>query len=389
MKKLTILFGLLGFLMSGYYATWQANLLSRGFSVNHIATLIAISVSCSFLFEVPSGVVADKLGHKKAVLLGFTMYVIGFFIPSISAHPLSLAATVIVVTIGDAIMEGAMDAWCSDVQRASSGKVSSHAFMGFDQAQRFGMIVGALVVPAVITVLGKATNGGWFIYALIAAAILIYAATIPTGAPLPGAHTTRKSGLLELRGHLGSKTLLMLLACSFIYGLSDGANQTAFWPRLKEIGVSAPIFLGFIQSGMSLSRMVGLHFWKRSRVVESVRLPAIALIGSSLFFVLFAVSSNPIMALPIWFLRIMILSAFFSAQRGLIQKIYGHSKWRATITSAVATTCQLGTIALTSGIGLFGNISVSTICYLGGALSLIAGLMFLNFRPGLHDELPT
>lgn len=370
--------------MSGYYATWQASLLDRGFNVSNIATLIAISVACALIFEVPSGIFADKLGHKKAVLVGYGIYVVGFLVPSISLHPLSLAVTVIVVSIGEAVIEGAMDAWCSDVQRVSSGKVTSHAFMSFDQSQRIGMVTGGLVVPGFIAHLGHNLHGGWFVYAIIAAVILLYALRIPAGEPNKREHASHTLGILELKGHLGSKTLLTLLGCSFLYGLSDGANQTAFWPRLKEIGVSTPMILGFIQSGMSLSRATGLYFWKRTRLVESMRLPAIALIGSSIFFILFAVSSNPLFALPIWFMRILILSAFFSAQRGLIQKIYGNSKWRATITSAVATTCQLGTITLTSAIGLAGNLSVTTICYVGGSLSLIAGMLYLRFRPGIH-----
>lgn len=381
----------MGFVLSGYYATWQASLLDRGFTLNNISMLIAVSMAVSVVFDVPSAMLSDRFGHKRTVMLGLGIFVAGFFIPSVWHHPLSLVATVIVVTVGEIFIEGAIDAWSADMQKSARGGVTNHAFMSFDQMQRLGMVVGAVTVPTLATKV-TGVREGWIVYALISVGILLYGLKIPSGAKpaarandsgaVAPAHAPRgASALLELKGHLRSETLLMLVLGAFLYGLGDGANQTAFWPRLKEIGVSDPMWLGFVQAGMSLSRVLGLQMWKRSKRVESAKLPGLSVIGSSLLFMAFGAISNPVLALAVWMGRILILSAYFSALRGLTQKIYSDSRWRATIASALGSAMQIGVIALTSVLGLMKGTDISRVCYLGAVLTFASGVVFWNVKP--------
>jgi hypothetical protein len=96
----------------------------------------------------------------------------------------------------------------------------------------------------------------------------------------------------------------------------------------------------------------------------------------------FGAISNPVLALAVWMGRILILSAYFSALRGLTQKIYSDSRWRATIASALGSAMQIGVIALTSVLGLMKGTDISRVCYLGVVLTFASGVVFWNVKPG-------
>jgi hypothetical protein len=127
---------------------------------------------------------------------------------------------------------------------------------------------------------------------------------------------------------------------------------------------------------MSLSRLAGLQAWKRSGKAEASWVPSAALIGSSVFFAAFAFVSSPYAALAIWFARIAVLSAYFSALRGLIQRNFKDSLWRAALASVVGTVAQVGVIV---GAGVFGASSapLSVVMVIGSLSSLTAGALIL------------
>jgi len=381
MKRMAVLFGALGFLLSGYYATWQVSLLSRGYDVAEIATLIAIGTAIAVVFDIPAGVFADRIGHKVCVLLGIAVYATGFSVAAISANAAGLALTVVIVTIGDALIEGSLESWAADIQQRENKKISSAYFLNLDQSQRLGMIVGAVMVPGFISLIGNPTQVSWLVYAGIAVLILVFGSLLPSGSRR-STTLIEKPALVGLAGHLKANGLWLLLICGCLFGMSDGCNQAAFWPRIKSLDISEPALLGFIQAGMSLSRLVGLQIWKKAANVESSRIPSIALLGSSVFFAAFALIPTASLALSAWFLRVMVLSAFFGAQRALIQKIYGRSGWRATIASGVSTITQLGTIGITFTLGNFPwafSLNASQICGLGAVFGLASGVMYYMF----------
>ena len=133
------------------------------------------------------------------------------------------------------------------------------------------------------------------------------------------------------------------------------------------------MWLGIIQSSMSLSRLFGLQAWKKSKHVESAKVPSLALIGSSVFFALFAVGVFGKLSIVFWMLRIAILSAYFSAQRTLVQRLYAESRWRATVASAASSITQIGVIVFSGTVGLFGGTSALLICLLGAVITCVAG----------------
>ncbi len=53
-------------------------LLARGFSFFQIGLLYAIRETVMYVFEIPSGIIADYYGRKKELYMCFTFYIISF-----------------------------------------------------------------------------------------------------------------------------------------------------------------------------------------------------------------------------------------------------------------------------------------------------------------------
>lgn len=376
MKLITILFILLGFLLSGFYATWQMQLLQRGFSVQNIATLIGVSTMISLLIDVPAGVWADRIGHKKSVIFGLLLYVFGFFGAGMNEGALYLASGVILITIGGALIEGALESWSADLQKSQATGISAKNFMGLDQAQRFGMITGAIFVPFIASTLFESDFRSWAVYGVLALVVLVFAFFIPKGIHDHSDSELKKPAIIELTGHMKEGSLWMLAGGALFFGLSDATVQISFWPRMKEFNITEPVVLGFIQSGMSLSRIIGLQFWKRIKISESVYLPAICLAFSGIAYGVFSLASSPISALAMWFIRIAIFSAYFSSINSMVQKLYVKSGWRATIVSGLGTVAQLGTIGMTFSIGKLFSLSTVQLSFLGAGFALVSSMFY-------------
>ncbi len=161
----------------------------------------------------------------------------------------------------------------------------------------------------------------------------------------------------------------------FFYGLSDGVVEFGLWPTVKSLGISNIGVFGLIQAGMSLSRLAGGSIWKWSGMLESAKLPAISLVFSSLFFVLFGFVRMPILAISVWMIRIMILSAYFSTFSGYIIKRFHVRKMTATVFSINSVFVSLSKILVTMLIGavVIKSMPIEGVIIFGGICSLISG----------------
>ena len=377
MIRVRLLFGALGFLLAGYYATWQVDLLGRGYDLAQIASLVALGNLLSLMLDVPSSLLGDRIGHKKTVAAGMAIYAISFVFPATSTSALALAAAVIGIAVGDALIEGALESWVADVQRVEKGAVTNRQYMTLDQYQRGGMILGALAIPGAISLMGQPARASWLMYVGVAVTVFILTLSIPKGSATKAFHAG-PSRFYSLGEALKRPTLRWVLLAVFLYGLSDGTVQIGFWPRLKELGISDAAILGAVQASMSLARLFGLQIWKKSHLAESPKAPSIALILSGLVFVFFAHASNVWLAIILWLLRISILSAYFSTLKAWLQREFADSPWRATLASSIGIAAQLGVLLITGAVGaaLLPR-DLSLIGALGGTLTILSGLVLV------------
>jgi len=99
--------GFVGNILVIYYLT-------KGFNYAQIGTAMAIATIGTFLFEVPTGVVGDKISRKTSVLTGLALYPIGTIILILLKNFPMLIAYSIITPLAVAFISGSLQAWLYD-----------------------------------------------------------------------------------------------------------------------------------------------------------------------------------------------------------------------------------------------------------------------------------
>ncbi len=178
-NRFAFLHGIFGLILGGFYALWQNELISKGFGVSNIATIIAIQTIILIIIDIPSGIFADKLGNKRAVIIGIVFYLLAFIIPSLKASVITISTCVLVIGLGGAFISGAIGSWAADIQELQDGALHTKKFLERDQAQRIGMVVGALSIPFFASLLNYSYQTPWSIFFLITFFLLFISLSIP------------------------------------------------------------------------------------------------------------------------------------------------------------------------------------------------------------------
>ena len=99
--------GFIGNLVVIYY-------LSKGITYGQIGLASAVSALGFFLFEVPTGVVADKVSRKTSVLIGMALFSLGTVILIFLWNFPMLIAYTVVSSLGATFVSGSLQAWLFD-----------------------------------------------------------------------------------------------------------------------------------------------------------------------------------------------------------------------------------------------------------------------------------
>jgi MFS family permease len=95
-----------------FYALYSARLtVQYHLSATQLLTLNMIYVFSSILFEIPSGMVSDKLGHKKTIVNGVLCWFLSAFIFSYYKEYNQFVISEVFGALGFAFMSGSTDAW--------------------------------------------------------------------------------------------------------------------------------------------------------------------------------------------------------------------------------------------------------------------------------------
>jgi MFS family permease len=99
--------GFVGNLLVIYYLT-------KGLTYGQIGTAMAIATIGTFLFEVPTGVVGDKISRKTSVLTGITLHALGILTLIFLNNFTMLILYSIISPLAIAFISGSLQAWLFD-----------------------------------------------------------------------------------------------------------------------------------------------------------------------------------------------------------------------------------------------------------------------------------
>lgn len=95
-----------------------------------------------FLFEIPTGVVADLYSRRRSVLIGMFLYGIGFLMEGALPWFGTVLLAQVVWGCGDTFITGALEAWIASEE---AGKSMDKVFMRGSQLGQLGGIAGVVM----------------------------------------------------------------------------------------------------------------------------------------------------------------------------------------------------------------------------------------------------
>ena len=220
-----------------------------------LGTALEVAV---FIFEVPTGVLADTFGRRRSVITGFVLMGSGFALEGAIPEFAAVLAAQAVWGVGYTFISGALEAWIADEDPARDlGRV----YLRGEQADYIGSFVG---IPASVLLGLVALNlplvvGGVLTIALGLALVLIMPERNFRPSPREGRSSLQQVGTTARGGARLVRTrpvLLMLLAAALFAGMSeegfDRLNPKQFLDvvGLPSVGGLDPvIWFGVIGAG--------------------------------------------------------------------------------------------------------------------------------------------
>lgn len=344
-----------------------------------------------FLFEIPTGVVADVLSRRLSVIIGYATIGLSYLVTGLIPAFGAVLAGNALWGLGFTFTSGAYDAWLVDEIGAQN---AGQAFLRGAQVDRITGVLGILLsailgsqMIALPIVLGGAV--------LVAMAVLLAFIMPETGfQPRPRSERTSwRSYIATLRDGYrvtrGQPVLLALLLISFFLGLfSEGWDrlwQAQFLNTLSleaTLGISAVVVFAVMRiAGQILG--VGLTEVARRKVNTQDR----AHVNRALF-TLIAIMIGGLIAFAFAPVLLVAFIAYFvfTLARELTdpflrtwtnQHIPGDSTVRATVLSIQSQANSIGEVAGGPPVGLIGESSLR-LAFVGSALFLSPVLYILR-----------
>jgi MFS family permease len=331
------------------------------------------------LFEIPTGYVGDRIGHRRALILGTVVRSVATAAMALAGSFLAVAAVFVVWAVSSTLRSGTTDAWLYDLLGDR-----------LDESQ-FARVRGRGGTVAAVTSAATALAGGYIAEGSMADAYLATGAVVALGLPVLLSFPTADDGegddeftvldaIPVLREQFSRPPLRSFVLLVALYsGVHWGVNFFV-QPLTVELGFSRSL-LGWMWAAFTLLGGVVSYFSgaikRRIGVRRWFRITPLAL---GLAFL--AVAAVPLLAIPTFFLMRAIRGAALPLANQFVNDHAG-DVGRATVLSAAGMVYNLVTVPFELGAGALADVlgPVWTIGLFGGVLVVGAALLLVVGRP--------
>jgi len=230
----------------------------------------ALELSC-FLFEIPTGILADLKSRKLSVIIGLTLIGLGFLVEGLVPVFMVILLCQVLWGIGVTFVSGADEAWIADEM---GGKGLQELFLKGAQIRQVGALLAIVVSTFVGTMMiNLPMIAGGILFIFLGLFLLKF---MPETAFHPASPQERNSlqqavhtfgrGLTSIRRQ---HFLLAMVAIFFIYGLySEGLDRLWIAHILEDVtlpAIALPsiIWVGLINGLAMVSSLIAVEYIKR------------------------------------------------------------------------------------------------------------------------------
>jgi len=336
----------------------------------------------AFLFEAPTGILADVYSRRLSVIIGVALMGIGFMIEGLFPFFVAVLLNQVLWGLGYTFTSGATEAWLADeIGEDAAGPV-------FLRGSQVGQVAALLAIPLSVALASVAIQlpivlGGLLFVGL---AIFLWLTMPETGfTPTPPEDRNSWGQMVETARQgvqmVRSRPLLqVIMAISLVVGLYSEGYDRLWTPHLLEnftfpvlFGLQPIVWFGVIRAGSSLFSIVATEAARRQHITEAggrIVTLMMALNGAMLLaLILLAWAGNfwvALLALWIFSTARNILGPLDSAW--IVRHTAGNA--RATAISFASQLNAIGQVAGGPAVGWIG-----TVVSLPAALSVSALLM--------------
>jgi len=348
-----------------------------------------LELTC-FVFQVPTGLLADAYSRRWAVALGCGLIGAGFILEGAVPQFAAIAAAQVIWGIGATLSDGADDAWITD---EVGGVAAARLFLRGSQLSQAASLVGIVICVGLASVrlnLPILVGGSLFV---ILGAYLFYAMTEGGYRALPRSTTGSLAGIgASWRSSIASMRtrplIITILAITVVLGLSSEGIDRLFQVHfIKDIqlptfaGLPPVLWFGLIAGGSMLIGIATTELIRRRLDLENHTLVTRSLFvftaARTLMLVGFALATNLAVAIAFAWVASALRQAFGPVQRAWLNQSLDSSN-RATLFSVDGQADALGQIVggpvigvVASGISIRAAL-LSSAALLGLALPLFA-----------------
>lgn len=340
-----------------------------------------------FLFEVPTGVIADTIGRRYTLTVGAIIFAVGLIVYSVQPNFILFMLGEFILALGSSLASGADEAILYEILKGQGCENESKKYLGRGKSfELMGMLLGGLT--------------GGFLASWFGLNAVFYLSTIPMliaggiawTLKEPKVHSDelkkgKESLFITLRqGYtflLHHKTLRLLAVDSIVVSTAGYFVLWLYQPLLQHLGIAIALFGVFSAVSLSAQIVVSHNFTLLEKVFGSAkRYLQFSALATGLSFILVALFPSLLTIL----LFILLAGGLGMSRSTLLSSYmqqYIPSEQRATVLSSVSTFSRLAIALCNPFVGLVATHSLQLAALLLGLLPLT--LFF--FSPIEHEML--
>lgn len=341
-----------------------------------VGTTLELSI---FLFEIPTGVVADTISRKKSIIIGVFFIGAGFILQSLVLSFALILVAQILWGLGYTFTSGALQAWISD---EIGEEEAARAFIKATQLEQLGsfIAIGISILTAIVFQLRFPMMLGGICFFLLAFYLLL---VMPEDHFHPAANGEWRSwsslaatlkngiGMLKIR-----PVLLKILLVGFFFGLYSEGLDRLWVPQLIERfhlpDQGESLLIGWIGGLQAASLLVTFfaagwihrYFQKQRMTSHIIRLLTLCSIFLVISVAAFAIANR------IWLAFLVLI--LISMLRELIYPLY-----TAWVNHRLESETRATVLSFSSLVDAFGQIGGGPIVgVIATNASIQSGLLF-------------
>jgi DHA3 family tetracycline resistance protein-like MFS transporter len=331
-----------------------------------VGTTVELSI---FIFEVPTGVVADVYSRRLSIIIGYLLMGVGFLVEGLFPSFLPILLAQVIWGLGYTFTSGATQAWITDeIGEQPANKLFLRATQVGLFASLIGMGAATLIGAQNLALPILVGAGGVFLIGLTLFAIMPETGFHPT--PREDRNNwqqmwhTFNAGLKTVRGQ---PRLMSIVGIGLFYGLySEGFDR--LWVKLLLDNFSLPILFGNNEiaffaalrvAGTILTIFAVNFVGKRVDTGSPLAIGRAMLgvtAGISLAMIGFALVPFLLVALVLYLVIAVLRHVSYPLQAAWINQNLD-SRVRATVHSMFGQVDAVGQIAGGPGVGVIANLA--------------------------------